>query len=367
MKQLGFGTMRLPTVHGQVDLMETERLFDRFLAAGFTYFDTAYGYHDYKSELFVREALVRRHPRETFLLADKMPVWLAKEPADLARLFNEQLEKTGAGYFDYYLLHSLNEKNIAAADAVDAWGFVKQKKAEGLVKRIGFSFHDTAETLDKLLTLHPEIEFVQLQINYADWESERVQSRLCYETARRHGKDVIIMEPVRGGSLAQLQPSLAAPFAAHAPGATLASWALRFCASLEGVIMVLSGMSDMAQVENNIKTFSPLQPLSAAERAVVEEVREALAKVPSIPCTRCNYCTETCPAEIPIPGILRALNDSRTYGDAYAAAQYANACRDKAQASACIGCEVCLSRCPQHIKITEHLHEASAKFERRDD
>ena len=331
MKQLGFGTMRLPVAHGQVDLKETEKLFDRFLAAGFTYFDTAYGYHDYKSELAVREALVKRHPRESFLLADKMPVWLAKEPADLDRLFNEQLEKTGAGYFDYYLLHSLGGKNLEAADAVDAWSFV------------------------------------QLQINYADWESERVQSRRCYETARRHGKDVIIMEPVRGGSLAQLQPSLAAPFEAYAPDATLASWALRFCASLDGVIMVLSGMSDMAQVEDNIKTFSPLSALDQAERAVVENVREGLAQIPSIPCTRCNYCTETCPAEIPIPAILRALNDSRIYGDAYAAAQYASACKDKAQASACLGCEGCISRCPQHIKITEHLREAASKFERGDD
>lgn len=277
MKQLGFGTMRLPVAHGQVDLKETEKLFDRFLAAGFTYFDTAYGYHDYKSELAVREALVKRHPRESFLLADKMPVWLAKEPADLDRLFNEQLEKTGAGYFDYYLLHSLGGKNLEAADAVDAWSFALKKKDEGLVKRVGFSFHDTPETLEKILSAHPEMEFVQLQINYADWESERVQSRRCYETARRHGKDVIIMEPVRGGSLAQLQPSLAAPFEAYAPDATLASWALRFCASLDGVIMVLSGMSDMAQVEDNIKTFSPLSALDQAERAVVENVREGLA------------------------------------------------------------------------------------------
>ena len=367
MKQLGFGTMRLPVAHGQVDLKETEKLFDRFLAAGFTYFDTAYGYHDYKSELAVREALVKRHPRESFLLADKMPVWLAKEPADLDRLFNEQLEKTGAGYFDYYLLHALGGKNLEAADAVDAWSFALKKKDEGLVKRVGFSFHETPETLEKILYAHPEMEIVQLQINYADWESERVQSRRCYETARRHGKDVIIMEPVRGGSLAQLQPSLAAPFEAYAPDATLASWALRFCASLDGVIMVLSGMSDMAQVEDNIKTFSPLSALDQAERAVVEKVREALAKIPSIPCTRCNYCTETCPAEIPIPAILRALNDSRIYGDAYAAAQYASACKDKAQASACLGCEGCLFRCPQHIKITEHLREAASKFERGDD
>lgn len=283
MKQLGFGTMRLPVAHGQVDLKETEKLFDRFLAAGFTYFDTAYGYHDYKSELAVREALVKRHPRESFLLADKMPVWLAKEPADLDRLFNEQLEKTGAGYFDYYLLHALGGKNLEAADAVDAWSFALKKKDEGLVKRVGFSFHDTPETLEKILSAHPEMEFVQLQINYADWESERVQSRRCYETARRHGKDVIIMEPVRGGSLAQLQPFLAAPFEAYAPDATLASWALRFCASLDGVIMVLSGMSDMAQVEDNIKTFSPLSALDQAERAVVEKVREALAQIPSIP------------------------------------------------------------------------------------
>ncbi|MDD6046252.1 MAG: aldo/keto reductase [bacterium] len=363
MKQLGFGTMRLPITQGQVDQKETEKLFDRFLAAGFTYFDTAYGYHDYKSEIFVREALVKRHPRESFLLADKMPVWLAKEEADLARLFNEQLEKTGAGYFDYYLLHALGGKNLEAANAVDAWSFVQKKKEEGLVKRIGFSFHDTPEVLETILSAHPEMEFVQLQINYADWENERVQSRRCYETARRHGKDVIIMEPVRGGSLAQLQPPLAAPFQAYAPEATLASWALRFCASLEGVIMVLSGMSAADQVEDNLKTFSPLQPLSAEERAVVEEVREAFAKVPSIPCTRCNYCTETCPAEIPIPGILRALNDSRIYGDAYAKKQYANACKDKALASECLNCESCIYRCPQHIPITEHLREAAEKFE----
>lgn len=363
MKQLGFGTMRLPTVNGEVDVKECEKLFDRFLEGGFTYFDTAYGYHDYKSELVVREALVKRHPRESFLLADKMPVWLVKESADLERLFSEQLEKTGAGYFDYYLLHALSEARIETADAVDAWGFVLKKKEEGLIKHVGFSFHDTPEVLDKVLSAHPQVEFVQLQINYADWESERVESRRCYEVARRHGKAVIIMEPVRGGSLADLRSPIGDPFKKAAPDKSFASWALRYAASLEGVLMVLSGMSAMEQVVDNMATFSPMVPLDEQERKVVEEVREALEKAPTIPCTRCNYCTETCPQGIPIPSILASLNDDAAYGEAYAKRQYASATKDKSFASACIECEVCLSRCPQHISITDHLKAAAEKFE----
>lgn len=356
--------MRFPQEGDKIDFAAAEQMFDRFLESGFSYVDTAYGYHDFQAEIAVRDCLVRRHPRERFELADKMPLWFVKEPADLDRLFNEQLEKTGAGYFDYYLLHSLTESTIALADQYGAWEYLLKQKERGLIRHLGFSFHDTAAVLDAVLTKHPEAEFVQLQLNYADWESPRVQSRLCYEVTQKHGKQVVVMEPVRGGSLAALPESARELLLAAAPDASIASWALRFVASLPGVMMVLSGMSDLAQMNDNLATFSPLNPLTGDERALIAQVQKILENTPLIPCTRCNYCTETCPAGIPIPNVLATLNDYRRYANqAYCRDRHAFAIKGKAPASACIQCGVCVSRCPQHIDIPEHLAEAARLFE----
>lgn len=365
MAQLGFGTMRLPQQDGKIDFAATERMFDRFLEAGCSYVDTAYGYHDFQAEIAVRECLVRRHARDAFRLADKMPMWFVKERADVARLFDEQLQKTGVSYFDNYLLHAMNAKNFALAERTGTWEELRLRQARGQLRHLGFSFHDTAEVLEQALQAHPEVEFVQLQINYADWESARVQARLCYETAERHGCRVIVMEPVRGGALAVLPEAARALLSAAAPAASVASWALRFAASLPCVDVVLSGMSDLAQMEDNLKTFSPLVPLSEAERALLGRVQQILAAAPVVPCTRCGYCTETCPAGIPIPSVFSALNDYRTFANpAYAQNRYRTFCDGKAPASACTRCGMCASRCPQHLDVPELLREAAALFER---
>lgn len=251
-KKLGFGLMRLPMTGDDIDLEVTKAMVDLYIENGFTYFDTAYVYTDGKSELAVNEALVKRYPRDSYQLATKMPEWCAKTKADVARIFKEQLNRTGAGYFDFYLLHSIDKHKIASYEKLGIWDFVKEQKKKGLIKHYGFSFHDSAEYLEELLIKHPDAEFVQLQINYCDWEDSMVQSRKCYEVARKYQKPVIIMEPVKGGTLATLTPELVNIFQKADPNKSVASWALRFAASLQGVITVLSGMSTIEQVEDNV-------------------------------------------------------------------------------------------------------------------
>ncbi len=246
-KKLGFGCMRLPLTDPEdqksIDLKQFGEMIDVFLERGFTYFDTAYMYHGFQSEIAVREALVKRHPRNSFTLTSKLPTMMLKEKADMERIFNEQLEKTGAGYFDYYWLHNLNRGDIGAANEFDAWGFVREKKEQGLVKHIGFSFHDMPELLDEILTAHPEMEYVQLQINYLDWEAPNVKSRECYEVCVKHGKPVIVMEPVKGGALANVPASVTDLFTGVHPELSVPSWAIRYAASLPNVFMVLPAQS----------------------------------------------------------------------------------------------------------------------------
>ena len=316
-KKLGFGLMRLPVLNGKgddIDIESVAKMADHFLQQGFTYFDTAYPYHNGFSERAVRKVLVERHPRESFLLADKMPVYKLNEEKDAPAAFEEQLERTGAGYFDFYLLHAMSADRLQKVKELKVWQYLLQEKERGRIRRLGFSFHDSPEVLDQMLTELPEAEFVQLQINYADWEDQEVQSRRCYEVAQKHGKPVIVMEPIRGGSLAS-EKAVCAPLLKEAdPEASLASWALRFVAGLPGVAMVLSGMSTLQQLEENVALFSRIKPLSEKEKALLVQAADMLRAAGAIPCTGCKYCVEGCPANIDIPAILDLLNEYARFG-----------------------------------------------------
>lgn len=362
--KLGFGLMRLPRKDGVIDIEQVSKMVDAYLDAGFCYFDTAYVYEG--SEEAARKALVERHPRESYLLADKFPIWDVNEPEDVEKLFNTSLERTGAGYFDFYLLHCLNKNRPELCEQYGVWDFILRKKAEGLIRHIGFSFHDTAEVLDRILTAHPETEFVQLQINYADWENEKVQSRLCYEVARKHGKPVVVMEPVKGGTLASMMPEAEAVFKAVHPELSVASWAVRYAASLDGVVTVLSGMSTPEQMEDNLSYMKNFRPLDEEERRTVQIVWNLLQAAQAVPCTGCNYCREVCPQQIAIPGIFEACNYYAMYRDEETARDmYANRTNkpDRLPASACIQCGQCEALCPQHILIREALEKARTQFE----
>ncbi len=365
-RNLGFGLMRLPMSGGQVDLEQTRQMTDLCLEKGFTYFDTAYGYLGGKSEEAARLALVERHPRESFQLATKLPAWDgAPDRAAAEQMFWTSLKRTGAGYFDFYLMHNLGDNRTAFFERYDTWNFLLERKKEGLIRHLGFSFHDRADVLDQLLTRYPEAEFVQLQINYADWESPSVQSRLCYETARRHGKPVVIMEPVKGGSLAALPEEAERVLRAVHPEMSMSSWAIRYAASLEGLVTVLSGMSSLEQVRDNVSYMEHFQPLNEAEYAAIDKVREILDALPQIPCTRCQYCTKGCPQEIAIPGIFRAMNNYLIYGNlAGALGNYAFETREGGVASRCIACGQCEEACPQHISIIQELKRAAELLER---
>ena len=356
---LGFGLMRLPMKGSEVDIETTAKMTDLFLKRGFTYFDTAYFYLDERSEKTVKSVLTSRHSRSAYTLATKMPIYAVNSHEDLDRFFANQLERTGAGYFDYYLLHAVNGGTYEdKVKKYGIWDFIKKKKREGLVRHIGFSFHDTPEVLEKILSdpLMEGVEFVQLQINYLDWDSPKVRARECYETARRHGKKVVVMEPVRGGSLAVLPPEIRAAL----PGdSSPAAEALSFAASLEGVIAVLSGMSNEAQMEENTALFSSLSPMPESERQALLALGEKIRAIPTIPCTRCKYCLEVCPKKLPIPRIIQAVNDYRTYHLNH----YRDAVRDGVKASDCIACGLCAKNCPQKIEIPAAMKEAAKDFE----
>lgn len=364
--KLGFGLMRLPMKGDEVDMEQTKQMVDQFMEKGFTYFDTAYTYTGGKSEAIAKEAIVQRYPRDKFQLATKMPVWMVKKYEDMQPIFDTQLERTGAGYFDYYLLHALNQGSIQQLEEVGAWDFVSEMKKKGYIKHIGFSFHDKAEYLDRLLTMHPETEFVQLQINYADWESERIQSRLCYEVARKHNKPIIVMEPVRGGALAVLSPELQAIFKEANPSMSIASWAVRYVASLDGIMMVLSGMSNLEQMNDNLSYMVDFQPLNDAELKTIDRVIEELKKIPTIPCTSCKYCVDDCPQKINIPALFEDYNNYKLYQNLEGVRghyRWLTGSGGSEKASACIACGSCESHCPQHIDIIDTLNEIASVLE----
>ncbi|MDO4571776.1 MAG: aldo/keto reductase [Clostridia bacterium] len=364
MKKLGFGLMRLPMLGGEIDIGQVCRMCDRFLESGFNYFDTAYGYNQGASEAAVKKALTERHPRESFRLATKLPAWAgAKTKAEAERMFHTSLERTGAGYFDRYLLHNLGGKRTQVFDDFGIWDFLAARKAEGLIRELGFSMHDTADALDAVLRAHPEMDFVQLQINYADWEDAEVQSRLCWETARRHGKPVIVMEPVKGGMLADPPASVRECFRSLDPAASPSSWAIRFAASLEGVDIVLSGMSSMAQMEDNISYMRDFRPLSQAELEAVETARRLYEAVPLVPCTRCGYCREGCPEHINIPGAIGLMNEVRRFENLEGPRHTYGFVMGGAKASDCIACGQCEAACPQKLPIVELMQKAAATLE----
>ncbi len=364
--KLGFGLMRLPMLGGEVDIEQTKRMVDLFLSNGFTYFDTAYGYIDGKSEEAAKTCIVDRYPRESFRLATKLPAWAVPTADEAKAMLQTSLRRTGVGYFDFYLLHSLGDSRTQVFEDYGIWDFVLEQKAKGVLKHVGFSLHDTAEALDAVLTKHPEAEFVQLQINYNDWESESVQARKCYEVAMKHGTPVIVMEPVKGGSLATLPEPAAGILHKANPEVSMSSWAMRYVASLDGVVTVLSGMSNIAQMEDNIKTMKNFAPVTDAERVVLDSVNRALAALPRVPCTECRYCVKGCPAEIDIPGVLAAVNTMLLYNNPTGAqGHYDWVTRAGGIASKCIECGQCENVCPQHIGIIGELKRAATFFERQ--
>lgn len=363
-KKLGFGLMRLPQKDGAIDIEQTKKMVDLFMEAGFTYFDTAWAYEG--SEDAARQALVERYPRESFQLATKNAAWInCKTKEDAQSQFDTSLKQTGAGYFDFYLLHNLGEHRTHFFDDFDMWDFVKEKKAQGLIKHIGFSFHSTPGELEDILSKHPESEFVQLQINYADWDYPDVQSRACYEVARKYKKPVIIMEPVKGGMLASPPEAVKNILTSAQPNMSMASWAIRFAADLDGVITVLSGMSSVEQMEDNLSYMRDFKKLSPAERSVLEKAMEEIKNTPLIPCTSCNYCAKVCPKNIGISGTFNALNYYTLYNNLPAAAHHEDfhvKGYGKARASECIKCGKCEEVCPQHISIRNELEKAAELF-----
>ncbi len=366
-KKLGFGFMRLPRKDGEIDLEQVKAMVDRYMEAGFTYFDTAWAYPG--SEDAIRKSLVERYPRESFQLATKNAAWIdCKTREDAIAQFETSLRQTGAGYFDNYLLHNLGEGRTKPFDDFDLWSFVQEKKAEGKIRHVGFSFHSTPEELEVILGAHPEMEFVMLQLNYADWENPAIQSRGIYEVARRYNIPVIVMEPLKGGQLANPPEAVARILKEAEPERSLASWGIRFAASLEGVLVVLSGMSSMEQLEDNISFMKDFQGLDEARMAVLRRARAELDKIPLIPCTVCDYCAKVCPEDIGISGTFTAKNMHTLYGDLEFAANqlgFLVGGHGKRPAAECVQCGKCEEVCPQHIRIREELEAAAALFGQR--
>lgn len=366
MPKLGFGLMRLPEKDGSVDIDHVSRMVDAYMQAGMNYFDTAYVYHGGNSEKAIKEALVKRWPRDKFMLATKLPAWCLKEPADRDRIFSEQLERCGVDYFDFYLLHSIEDGgNGDTYERLDCFNWALRKKAEGKIRHFGFSFHGSPAYLIQVLDRHPEVEFVQIQLNYADWKNPVVRSGELYEILHARNVPMIIMEPVKGGMLAGLTPELEAMYKAVRPEASVASWALRFVGSLPGVMTILSGMSAEEQVRDNIGTFTNFEPLTDEERELVGKVRDIMLNVPQIGCTSCRYCTPGCPMNISIPDVFRAVNTMTLYGDVFRPKAFYGGVigQGHGRAADCIGCGQCESVCPQHLPIIDLLKDAAGKLD----
>ncbi|MBQ9047952.1 MAG: aldo/keto reductase [Solobacterium sp.] len=365
MKKLGFGLMRLPKrENGSIDVEQTSKMVDMFMAAGMTYFDTAFVYQG--SEDAIREALVKRYPRESYTLATKLNAWLNSPDEETSKKqIYTSLERTGAQYFDFYLLHAIQDNNYQVYAEQGIWEYAKELKEKGLVKHIGFSFHGSPALLETLLQEHPEVEFVQLQINYADWENPAVTSHANYDICRKYNKPIVVMEPVKGGTLANPPQAVQDLLKAADPEMSIASWAIRYVASLDGIMSVLSGMSNIAQMEDNLSYMKDFKPLSEDEQKLLLKVQETLNAIRQVPCTGCRYCVKGCPMGIQIPDIFTALNMHLIYGQTEQAKGRYNGTvtRSGAKASDCIHCMQCEGACPQRIEVTKWLEEAAEVFE----
>ena len=360
-KNFGFGCMRLPMVNDEVDIAEFDKMVDAFIAAGFNYFDTAHGYLGGKSETALKASLTSRYPRESYLLTNKLSSNHFAKEEDIRPLLDCQLEACGVDYFDFYLMHAQNRNNFEQYKACRAYETALELKKEGKIRHLGISFHDTADILDMILTSYPQIEVVQIQFNYIDFEDDGVQSRLCYEVCRKHGKPVIIMEPVKGGSLVNL-PQDAADILDSLDGGSQASYAVRFAAGFEGVEMVLSGMGSMEMVEDNISYMQDFKPLDKTELEAINRVVEIIRAQPLISCTDCKYCVERCPLSIQIPTIFAAKNAKTKLNLWRSGMLYDKACQDGAHPTECVKCGACEAACPQKLPIRELLESISAEF-----
>ena len=363
-KNFGFGFMRLPMAGEEVDIPQTTKMVDAFLEAGFNYFDTAHGYLQGKSERALKTCLTSRYPREKYILTNKLTANFFQTEEDIRPFFESQLEACGVDYFDFYLMHAQGAGNYPHFQACHAYEVAQRLKAEGKVRHVGISFHDSAEMLETILTDHPEVEVVQIQFNYLDYEDPAAQSRRCYEVCRKHGKPVIVMEPVKGGNLVNLPEEAKAVLdALH--GGSPASYAIRFAAGFPGMLMVLSGMSTLEQVEDNLAFMRDFQPLNETEMAAVEKVRAIFHSKDLIPCTACRYCTDGCPQHIAIPDIFAARNAKEIHRDWNADYYYSEVCTAPGRrASDCLQCGKCEKVCPQHLPIRELLQEVAGGFEK---
>ena len=367
MPRIGFGLMRLPETDGVIDIDKVCKMADAYLEAGFNYFDTAYVYHGGNSERAVKEAIVKRHPRDSFTIATKLPAWSIHSFEDRDKIFNEQLERCGVDYFDFYLLHSIEDgNNYDTYVKYDCFNWGIQKREEGKIKHFGFSYHGTPELLIKIVDSHPEIEFVQIQLNYADWDNPLVHSGKLYEILSERNIPIIVMEPCKGGKLANHDEECTEILKSVRPDKSVASWAFRFVGSLPGVTTILSGMSAQEQMEDNMNTFRNFEPLSDEEKAAIDKVIEVMSRVEQVGCTACRYCVDGCPMSISIPDVISAINTKRKFpGDMRPQFFYNGlVARDgNGKASDCIGCGQCEGVCPQHLPIIEILKEGVEKFE----
>ena len=365
MPKIGFGLMRLPEKDGAIDIEQVSQMADAYMEAGFNYFDTAYVYHSGNSEKAVKEAIVKRYPRESFTIATKLPAWFLHSFEDRDKVFEEQLDRCGVDYFDYYLLHSLEDgNNYDTYEKYDCFNWGIKKRDEGKIRHFGFSFHGTPELLVQVLDKHPEIEFVQIQLNYADWDNKIVHSGELYEILRDRSIPMIIMEPAKGGKLANLDDECAEILKAIRPEKSIASWAFRYVGSLPGIATILSGMSTPEQMKDNINTFKDFEPLSEEELVAIDKVKEIMNRVELAGCTSCKYCVEGCPMGISIPDVISAVNTRRKFPGDMRPQFFYNGLVDRySHASDCIACGQCEGVCPQHLPIIDLMKEAVEKFE----
>lgn len=361
-KNFGFGCMRLPMIGEEVDKEQFCHMIDEFMDAGFNYFDTAHGYINEKSEPAVRECLVKRYPRESYVLTNKLSGPYFDKEEEIRPLFEKQLEACGVDYFDFYLMHAQNAQWFEKFKKCRAYETALELKKEGKIRHLGISFHDTDVVLEQILTEYPQIEVVQIQFNYADYENPAVLSRKCYEVCRKFEKPVIVMEPVKGGNLVNLTEDAAAVFE-ELHGGSPASYAIRFAAGFEGMMMVLSGMSNMEQLRDNVSYMKDFCPLNEEEQKAVEKVQEIFRSKNLIPCTACRYCTDGCPKNISIPDLFSCMNSKKIYKDWNAKYYYGVHTADRGKASDCVKCGQCEKVCPQHLKIRDLLEETAKEFE----